>query len=407
MIPRHNLRFITRATGFSGTEVFPWALNCLRINLRFFGAHEMNLDGAENAKADVFRHAFRYGEVPRAALDEDALPTFAPLPGTQAHADILHARRERTFDPKEKIAVGILRNRPDHDRGAALKVGLFVQHKKLLHHPVVEAAQRIARGEIEVRVTGRVRRRASANAKPCRPLRMGHSVGHHRITAGTIGCFGIDRDGGIGILSNNHVLANTNRGRVGDIILQPGRADGGRMQEADHHVAKLHAFVPIDFDPTASNLVDCAFARLDAGRDCDPRRIDQIVLGANGWDIGEIEDLLLERMPVKKVGRTTDFREGWVDAIDVDNVRVQMISGARAKFAIFNRQIAIGGTDGPFSKGGDSGALICTHDGRPAALLFAGTETGGLNGHGITYANPIRTVLEALEIDLYTQPAGA
>lgn len=366
----------------------------------------MNLDGAEHAKAEVFLSAFHYREMPRAALDDGAPPTFAPLPGTQAHADIVRARRERTFDPKEKIAVGILRDRPDHDRSKALKVGLFLEHKKLLHHPVVEAAQRITRGEIEVRVTGRVRRRSAAKAKPCRPLRMGHSVGHHRITAGTIGCFGIDRSGSIGILSNNHVLADTNRGRVGDVILQPGRADGGQMQDADHHVAKLHTFVPLDFDPTGSNLVDCAFARLDEGRSCDPRRIDRIIVGADGWDLGAIEDLLFERMPVKKVGRTTDFREGWVDAIEVDNIRVQMISGPRPKYAIFNRQIAISGTKSSFSKRGDSGALICTGDGRPAALLFAGTETGGHNGHGITYANPIRTVLDALEIDLYTKSTG-
>ncbi|MBY0257523.1 hypothetical protein [Methylobacterium sp.] len=365
----------------------------------------MNLDGAENAKAEVFMQAFRYREVTRAAVD--AAPTFAPLPGTQAHADILRARRERSFDPKEKIAVGILKNRSDDHGNSALKVGLFLQHKKLLHHPVVEAAQRIAKGEVEVRITGRVRHRGLVKAKPCRPLRMGHSVGHHRITAGTIGCFGIDRDGRVGILSNNHVLANTNRARVGDIILQPGRADGGRMQNADHHVAKLEAFVPIDFDPMASNLVDCAFARLDPGRDCVPNRIDGILADADGWDISDVEDLLIEQTPVKKVGRTTDLREGLVEAIDVDNIQVQMITGARPRFAMFNRQVVISGTGRPFSQGGDSGALICTQDGRPAALLFAGTESGGLNGHGITYANPIRSVLDALEIEIYTQVPGA
>lgn len=57
---------------------------------------------------------------------------------------------------------------------------------------------------------------------------MGESVGHVRVTAGTIGCFGIDQDGSVGILSNNHVLAATNAGRSADVILQPGRLDGGR-----------------------------------------------------------------------------------------------------------------------------------------------------------------------------------
>ena len=35
------------------------------------------------------------------------------------------------------------------------------------------------------------------------------------------------------------------------------------------------------------------------------------------------------------------------------------------------------------------------------ALLFAGGDQGGSNGQGLTYANPIRTVLDALKVDLF------
>jgi hypothetical protein len=34
------------------------------------------------------------------------------------------------------------------------------------------------------------------------------------------------------------------------------------------------------------------------------------------------------------------------------------------------------------------------------ALLFAGTDVGGTNGKGLTYGNPLRSVLEALRVDL-------
>jgi hypothetical protein len=34
------------------------------------------------------------------------------------------------------------------------------------------------------------------------------------------------------------------------------------------------------------------------------------------------------------------------------------------------------------------------------ALLFAGTDFGGTNDQGLTYANPLRAVLDALKVDL-------
>jgi hypothetical protein len=56
-----------------------------------------------------------------------------------------------------------------------------------------------------------------------RPLRIGGSVGHFKITAGTLGCFVRARIGdALHILTNNHVLADENRAKVGDAILQPG-----------------------------------------------------------------------------------------------------------------------------------------------------------------------------------------
>lgn len=50
---------------------------------------------------------------------------------------------------------------------------------------------------------------------------------------------------------------------------------------------------------------------------------------------------------------------------------------------------------------GDSGSLIVTVDARQAiALLFAGGDAGGSNSRGLTYGNPLRTVLDKLKVDL-------
>jgi hypothetical protein len=67
----------------------------------------------------------------------------------------------------------------------------------------------------------------------------------------------------------------------------------------------------------------------------------------------------------------------------------------------FDNQIEIEGTgDGAFSDGGDSGSLIVDDGMQGVALLFSGSDQGGANGHGLTYANPLRQVLDELKVDL-------
>ena len=89
-----------------------------------------------------------------------------------------------------------------------------------------------------------------------RPVPCGVSVGHVNITAGTIGCLVIRNNNHLCILSNNHVLADSNRGKTGDLILQPGTADGGR--QPDDVIATLEDFVRLN--PGADNFVDAAVA---------------------------------------------------------------------------------------------------------------------------------------------------
>ncbi len=58
------------------------------------------------------------------------------------------------------------------------------------------------------------------------------------------------------ILSNNHVLANSNTAAIGDPILQPGSHDGGTL--TNDHIADLADFIPISIAGLPS---ECNIAR--------------------------------------------------------------------------------------------------------------------------------------------------
>lgn len=227
-----------------------------------------------------------------------------------------------------------------------------------------------------------------------RPAPGGVSVGHFRITAGTIGCLSIGRsaprNSRLMILSNNHVLANTNAGAFGDCIVQPGPIDGGRCP-ADQ-IAILERFVPINFTGGV-NYVDCATGW------CWSDRVRRELVYLSGgqrqfFRIGSVPTAPQLNMAVGKSGRTTQLTRGTV--IDISaTIRVNYGGG---RVGLFSDQISIRGAGGTlFSDGGDSGSSIWTWDSsrRPVGLLFAG-------GGGITFANKMSRVVAALDINLVT-----
>lgn len=226
-----------------------------------------------------------------------------------------------------------------------------------------------------------------------RPAPGGVSVGHFAITAGTLGCLSTGnrapRSSRLLILSNNHVLANSNNARVNDAILQPGPADGGR-NPADQ-VAVLESWVPINF-AGGTNYVDCATAW--AWPDRVRRELkyesggNEVYFRVNSTPVAPTSNLV-----VGKTGRTTNLTQGRITDL---SATISVNYGGR--IAIFKDQLGIKSTSAaPFSAGGDSGSLIWTWDGRlaPVGLLFAG-------GGGNTFANKIQRVLVALDIRLYT-----
>jgi len=263
----------------------------------------------------------------------------------------------------------------------------------------LERLRAVAKGEIDVRIVGRVVRQARAPraetvpwpAQRHRPLTPGISVGHARVTAGTLGAFALAAHGEGGaryILSNNHVLADEDRARKGDLVLQPGRADGGRVP-ADA-VARFERAVRLK---RSGNLVDAALARLD-----DAVAIDAARVRGLGRLAGVRAEPLAPGDLVAKLGRTTGLTRGVVSAIEVDRVIVGYDEGERR----FDDQVEISPRGrGVFSRGGDSGSLIVDDGRHPAALLFAGNDAD------TTYASPIAAVLTALRIRLVTGEALA
>ena len=286
--------------------------------------------------------------------------------------------------PPETMALGIARKR----RGDYV-LAVRVQRRALERGDLIDTIRKQAKAEVDVRYIGRVTKAARPwHQKRNRPLRIGGSIGHDKITAGTLGCFvrapGSDR---VLILSNNHVLANENRAAKGDNILQPGPADGGR--DPQDAVAALLRFLMLK--RRGPNLVDCAVAEMDDAICYNHRNLTGIGRLAGLGDV-----VIDEGDAVAKIGRTTGLTYGRVTAFEMDDIVVGFDVGDLR----FDNQIEIEGTDGPFDDGGDSGSLIVDDSGRGVGLLFAGSDEGGENGSGLTYTNPIHAVLDALKVEL-------
>lgn len=242
-----------------------------------------------------------------------------------------------------------------------------------------------------------------------RPAVPGVSIGHLRVSAGTFGCL-VRRGQDLFILSNNHVLADINRARPGDAILQPGPSDGGTFPV--DQIAVLEEFVPLDFgtaEPTCplaglaadglnalAKLLGSSYRfqpvvqtpginRVDAAiaRPLQPDLVSPEILGI-GIPVGVGEAML--GMTVQKSGRTTGYTTGTITQIEA-TVRIDYYGPQ----ATFEGQIIATAMSGP----GDSGSAVLDMERRVVGLLFAGSEQA-------TIINPIADVLSALRVELVT-----
>lgn len=218
-----------------------------------------------------------------------------------------------------------------------------------------------------------------------RPAMGGFSVGHYRITAGTIATCVYDLSPYPSIprryyiLSNCHVLANSNNARIGDPILQPGRYDGGTVPR--DIIARLSRFVPIRFRTATStplNFVDAAIAEGEFHN--LNREIYWIGYVKQLYSIPKIGGI------VEKTGRTTNFTTGKI----ISTNAIVDVNYGGGRVARFTRQIVTTNMSAP----GDSGSLVCDVKEGAIGLLFAGSSR-------VTIINNILYVQSLLRIRLH------
>lgn len=238
-----------------------------------------------------------------------------------------------------------------------------------------------------------------------RPAPPGVSIGHFKISAGTLGAIVYRRgDPRPLILSNNHVLANSTNGNdgrasLGDPILQPGPADGGKVADM---IAMLADFEPLRKNPANSseaqaggdltvppisdeqdlptNLMDVALAF-----PLSPDLVDASIL-----EIGAVTGMAAPQVKqqVRKSGRTTGLTTGTVNVVHT-TVTVHYGPGETVSFA---GQVLTT----PMSKPGDSGSLILDEGNQAVGLLFAGSPSATIftpieavvNRFGLTFEAP-------------------
>lgn len=281
----------------------------------------------------------------------------------------------------------------------------------------------------------------------------GVSIGHYKVTAGTLGAMVRDNTTGERfILSNNHVLANSNEALVGDAILQPAAMDNGR--DPGDVVARLERFITLHYlegpvgppapgpgpgptpgpvDPTrppgcdivdvmvgASNFLarltgsdkrlqatsasaqtagSAAAPAADAQQavttntvDCAlARPLNADMFGSEILNIGHVTGTKNPAlgMRVRKSGRTTGYTEGNITLINA-TVNVSYNTSLGSRTARFTGQII---TEA-MSQGGDSGSLVVdTAENKAVGLLFAGSPVA-------TIFTPMNLVLSALNITI-------
>jgi hypothetical protein len=245
----------------------------------------------------------------------------------------------------------------------------------------------MAHNEVDIVETGQVRLFAPAIdpqtlRSRCRPLLIGCSVAHVTATAGTLSFMARHNKTNRAVLvSNSHVFAHSGSAKIGDGVTQPGRADGSAEP-----IGALLDYVPLKLD--GSNQVDAAIAVVDPAIELQSNSIP----GIGNFTLVAGGDVL-PNMSVTKVGRTSGLTRGVVTAVEFDHILVDTEIGS----ATFDGQIEIRGTEHAFSQLGDSGSLVVSDQNQAIGIVFCGNEHAN-NGLGVTYANPLPKVMDALNL---------
>jgi hypothetical protein len=218
---------------------------------------------------------------------------------------------------------------------------------------------------------------------------------------GTLGALVSDRDNSLYILSNNHVLAESDQARGGDTVVQPALVDLNCNPQAGRSVGSLRYVVPLQSSQTnvdaalaaATPAVDGTGAILQLG----PSINGILTPAAPAAGTGEtLTASLLNQIRVVKSGRTTGLTCSTVNTV---NLSVQVdyyydCAETRPYYTkTFVNQIGMPGVS--FADSGDSGALVLdASNAQPVGLFFASGADD--SNHGFSVANPIQDVLSEL-----------
>ena len=238
------------------------------------------------------------------------------------------------------------------------------------------------------------------------PIELGTSGGNANDSNSTACCSGtlgslVTQGGTPYILSNNHVLAISDSGHVGDPITQPGLVDANCSATGTTTVAHLSQFY--NLENGSGTPVDAAIAQVVNGSVDSSGNI--LLLGAgtdsNGVPLVGAPQAGVGEAPVvggavAKSGRSTGLTCSTIEAVDV-SVGLAYWKGCGQTGSTFNvnytNQVAVSG--GAFSAEGDSGSLIVDQDtAAPVALLWGG---GSIGSSGVTLGNPVADVLSAFQ----------
>jgi hypothetical protein len=228
--------------------------------------------------------------------------------------------------------------------------------------------------------------------------------GHEYVSdccGGTLGALVTDRNGDLYVLSNNHVLAESDQARPGDTVVQPALVDLNCNPQAGRAVGALRYVVPLK---SAQTNVDAALAAATPAVD-NTGAILQLGPSVNGTlspaapAAGSGEDLnagLLNQLRVVKSGRTTGLTCSTVNTVNL-TVQVDYYYDCAETQPYYTKtylnQIGIPGAS--FADSGDSGALVLdAANAQPLGLFFASGADD--SNHGFSVANPIQDVLAEL-----------
>ena len=243
--------------------------------------------------------------------------------------------------------------------------------------------------------------------KAARPLNMGifpgASISHHVGFPGTVGCIVRSArlgENSLGLLTASHVLSLDNIADQDDRVFVPAVQDGRGLKSEQCGTLVDYTVLP-DFRSLLNGranqfcCVDVAMVKQGdrapfPGQTIVPNPSDiNQMMPLKGVIGGEQATRYINR-PVFKLGRTTGFTVGLLNVVGLQRQPIWL----NEKQYHYMNILAVKARKGaPFSRAGDSGALVYTKDGWALGLVIGGTDE-------LSFVTPLDACLETMQATL-------